>query len=333
MSDKIKFVCEPATSSGEWDQIVNASPQGTLFSESLYLAACGCDHEKFVIRQGQQIKAGLSVTYTEDRKRCGLDDLVIHNGLMFIPDTSRKSVRARIEQFEITEFIVDFLDNRFDAIKLALAPGFEDMRPFLWHNYHDPVPSRRFILNLRYTSYINISSLKGCDHHAFEQSECFRAMETLRQRHIRQAYRREAKINRVDSTARLIAYYRALMERQNDPVPENKLARMETLINTLLAEGKASVYEVHDHSSEVIYTVVYGWDHKRAYYLFGAGHPEINEPFQGTFAHWGAFMDLANSVGKHEVDLEGVNSPQRGWFKLSLGGDLRPYYHVCKGRQ
>ena len=28
------------------------------------------------------------------------------------------------------------------------------------------------------------------------------------------------------------------------------------------------------------------------------------------------------------VDLEGVNSPNRGWFKLSLGGDLSQYFKV-----
>ena len=286
----------------------------------------------FFVRQGQQIKASLSVIHTEDRKGCRLDDLVIHNGLMFIPDDTQKPVRTRSERFELTEFVIDFLSHRYDSIELALAPGFEDMRPFLWYNYHDPNPGRKFILNLRYTSYIDIGSLKGCDH-TFEESECFRAMETLRQRHIRQAHKKEAKVNRADSASRLITYYRALMERQGDPASESKLARMETLINTLLAKGKAAVYEVQNHLSEAVYTVVYGWDRKRAYYLFGAGHPETSEPYQGTFAHWGAFVDLANRIGKCEVDMEGVNSPQRGWFKLGFGGDLRPYYQVYKCKQ
>jgi len=26
--------------------------------------------------------------------------------------------------------------------------------------------------------------------------------------------------------------------------------------------------------------------------------------------------------------MEGVNSPHRGWFKLSFGGDIRPYYQI-----
>jgi hypothetical protein len=35
--------------------------------------------------------------------------------------------------------------------------------------------------------------------------------------------------------------------------------------------------------------------------------------------------------GKKEVDLEGVNSPHRGWFKLSFGGTLESYWQVKLG--
>jgi hypothetical protein len=35
--------------------------------------------------------------------------------------------------------------------------------------------------------------------------------------------------------------------------------------------------------------------------------------------------------GINEVDMEGVNSPQRGWFKLSKGGNCVPYYEVQNG--
>ena len=39
-------------------------------------------------------------------------------------------------------------------------------------------------------------------------------------------------------------------------------------------------------------------------------------------------MDLANRTKIGEVDMEGVNSPQRGWFKLGFGGNLLPYYQI-----
>ena len=30
----------------------------------------------------------------------------------------------------------------------------------------------------------------------------------------------------------------------------------------------------------------------------------------------------------NKFDFEGVNSPNRGWFKLGFGGDLIPYYQI-----
>ena len=68
-------------------------------------------------------------------------------------------------------------------------------------------------------------------------------------------------------------------------------------------------------------------DHIRAYYLFGANDPGIRDQHTGTAVIWDAFRFL-NATGVKEVDLEVVNSPNRGWFKLSFGGELVPYYNL-----
>ena len=313
----------------EWDQIVDASNQGTLFSESPYLTACGRDFGLFVIRQGRQVKGALCLVYGDNRSTCELDDLVIHNGLMFVPDETKKPVRSRFERFEITEVVIDFLEKTFSRIELALAPDFEDLRPFIWHNYHETAAKKKFHLDLRYTSYVDVSTLKGMMDN-FEDSDCFRAMETLRQRHVREAKKKGAKMVMMPDASVFISYYRVLMERQGDPVTEEKLLRLEMLVNALQYKNKAAIYSVQNHLDEVVYIVVYGWDRKQAYYLFGAGHPEISEAYQGSYAHWCAFVDLANRIGVAQVDMEGVNSPKRGWFKLGFGGDLRPYYQIYK---
>ena len=330
MSKTAKYVFRPAASREEWDWIVSNSPQGTLFSESVYLDACGRDYDQIVIRQGDQIKAGLCMIRGADERSCELDDLVIHNGLLFVHDDTKKSVRARAERFDVTQATIDFLDTHYDHVELALSPAFEDMRPFLWHHYHETDVSLKYKLDLRYTSYLDISGLMG-EVVSFEETQCFRAMDTLRQRHVRDAIRRGAKVTAAASPSRLISFYQALMEGQGQEASPDKLQRMTGLIGGLVAAERAAVYEVFNEESVAVYTVVYGWDAKRAYYLFGAGHPEQSESYQGTFAHWSAFLDLAGGRGVREVDLEGTNSPQRGWFKLSFGGKLLPYYEVSLG--
>ena len=71
----------------------------------------------------------------------------------------------------------------------------------------------------------------------------------------------------------------------------------------------------------------FGWDNKRAYYIFGANDPAKRNGHTGTNVLWEAFYDLSK-MGINEVDLEGINSPKRGWFKLSFGGNIRPYYEI-----
>ena len=315
---------EPAV----WDRLIEHSPQGNLFCERSYLDLAGVRHRRYLIMQGNHVKAGVCTIQTEDGKNCHLDDLVIHNGLLFLPDHQKKAVKLRFEQFEITEFVINRMAEQFDTIELALAPQFEDMRPFLWHEYHNPDSRRRFKLDLRYTTYINIASLRSDKPE--EQTPAFQSMELLRQRHIREAGKRGGLVSHGKSGALLVDYYRQLMKRQGDTPSEDKLNRMENLVNGLLAAGRGGVYEVRNAADLVIYVVAYGWDTKRAYYLFGAGHPEISEPWQGTLAHWNAFINLARQYNISEVDMEGVNSPKRGWFKLGFGGNLKPYYQIYR---
>ena len=321
-----KFRWESDPEPEEWDRLVDLSPQGTLFCERLYLELAGVAYRLFLIKQGAHTKAGVVILPGPNGKSCRLDDLVIHNGLLFLPDPQKKPVKQRFEQFGLTEFVIKRLTDQFDTIELALAPQFEDLRPFLWHDYHDS--NGHFLLDLRYTSYVDISSLDGATEK--EQTVAFRSMEALRQRHIREAAKNGATVRRGEGSRLLIEYYRQLMLRQEERPSEEKLTCMERLVDGSLMAGRGAIYEVLNRAGVVIYVVVYGWDPKRAYYLFGAGHPEVSEPWQGTLAHWEAFKDLAQRLSIKEVDLEGVNSPKRGWFKLGFGGDLRPYYHVFK---
>ena len=76
----------------------------------------------------------------------------------------------------------------------------------------------------------------------------------------------------------------------------------------------------------------FGIDHNRAYFLFGANNPDLRNEHTGTAVLWDSFKLLC-SDGISEVDLEGINSPARGWFKLSFGGTLVPYFKLNWNRQ
>lgn len=330
---KPKLSLTQVTEQDDWDKMVISSPQGSLFSERFYLAATGCNPHLYFVKQGTgtEIKAGVVVVVSEDNRTCELDDLVIYGGILFNLDPKRQMVKRRHDEFQIAEFVIEQFSAIYNSIEFQLSPEFVDMRPFQWHRYHGE-NRFKFILNLRYTSRVDISCLRNFINNE-ENSPCFNNMETVRRYSIRQARKKGGRVKQVKNGDQLIDFYRLLMERQGEVLSFSKLSNMENVINALIKMERGSVYHALNPDGKVIYAICYGWDSKRAYYLFGAGHPDINEPWQGTIVHWEAFKDFAQRLNINEVDMEGVNSPQRGWFKLGFGGNLAPYFHVIKNEQ
>ena len=321
-----KYKLEKVYDLEEWDQFVGDSPQGTIFSYSGYLKLAVDDWGLYWIKKGDQIKAGLSLVINPQKNDIIIDDLVIHNGLMFSKDREQKETKARLARFEITEFVIEWMSEKFNNIELSLSPQTEDMRPYLWHNYHSPEVSEKFALDLRYTSYFDISDInKGKE----EETNIFRGLETLRQRNIREARRDGSQTVATGDGTMFVQYYALMMQEKNEPQDSDKLNRLKRLIDGLVEDQKAIVYLTKNKEGKNIYISVFGWDNKRAYYLFGAPVEGANERYKGTISFWDAYHDLAER-GINIVDLEGVNSPQRGWFKLSFGGELMPYYQVKK---
>ncbi|EJF06722.1 hypothetical protein ThvES_00011940 [Thiovulum sp. ES] len=319
-----KYRIEKATDLEKWDKLVDDSPQGTIFSNSIYLNSFGGKYEIFFVFKGNELKAGFPIILSE--QNIVLDELVIYGGILFYYDKTQKETKAKSERFEISEEIISFLDLNYKKIEIALSPKIEDLRPFLWHNYHG---EDKFIPDLRYTSYLNISSLKKFENE--EETENFKSLETLRQRNIREARKKEAKTYIDNSQSDLfIEYYKNLMISQNEKFENSKLINMKNLIDILVENNLANIYIVENSENVIQYITVFVWDNKRAYYLFGSPNPDGEERYKGTIAFWDSFIDLAKK-GISEIDLEGINSPSRGWFKLGFGGNIKAYYEVRKG--
>lgn len=312
----------------DWDALVRRSPQGTLFSERAYLQWTGHKHHLWWVRQGTELKAGVCLVVSDDERRCELDDLVIYGGLLFNTDPKRQLVKRRHDEFQIAEFVAEQLAIHYESLEIPLSPQFTDLRPFQWYRYHD-APEHQYALHLRYTSYLEIGGLREwCGNE--EDSPFFAEMETVRRYSVREAAKKGGSVDRCTDSRLLLSFYQNLMERQGEHQSAGKIAAMKGVMDGLLGAGRGALFHVLDTHGRVLYAVMYGWDEKRAYYLFGAGNTEVSTPWQGTLAHWEAFKYLAQTCALTEIDLEGVNSPQRGWFKLGFGGDLRPYYYARK---
>ena len=312
-----------------WDAFVGASEEGTVFSTSTYLANTGCRLGLYHCYNANELRAAVSVLESPDGENAIMDDLVIYGGLFFGPPMNDQSRSQRIsERFDVATFITAALANRYQAISFALAPSVTDVRPFLWHNYGKA--ENLFVVDVRYTSYVDIADFKLAEKP--EDIAVYVNASMARRQQIRYARRDGVVTEASENVGAFIDYYRMTMERQGVTVEENNLDQMALLVTGLINAGVARMFVSRTREGAPGSIAVYTFDNKRAYYLFGANDPALRDTPVGTAVLWDAFHALAGE-GITQIDLEGVNSPSRGWFKLSFGGTLVPYFKLNWSRQ
>jgi len=105
--------------------------------------------------------------------------------------------------------------------------------------------------------------------------------------------------------------------------------RLKHLISTLLSNKLAVMFECKDSSEKTTYMAIFSCFNNKATYMYGSPNKLNQRTFDGTYMLWESFKVLFEKYKIEEVDLEGVNSPFRGKYKLSFGGKLMTYYEVA----
>ena len=124
-----------------------------------------------------------------------------------------------------------------------------------------------------------------------------------------------------------IDFYREMMNNQSIVFKKDYYDNLYNLIDKLLLAKKAKMFLSSNAEGVAGSIAIFGLDSFRAHYLYGASNPNLRNDSIGTAVLWNAFQELS-SMNIKLVDLEGVNSPKRGWFKLSFGGELVPYFSI-----
>jgi len=297
-----------------WDQLVAASPDGTIFCTSVYLSALDVTAEVYVVRKGQEPVALVLLAS---------HDFVIYSGVMHIPQQKKNRSQLYSDRYRINEFVAEELPARYATVEFQLPPSEVDIRAYQWYRYGEEAP--KYAIDVRYTSVIDITGFRETD--VLEETPLFAETSVSRKQEIR--YARRAGVTteeRFDPDA-FTQLYARVFNRQSLTVDETARREMHALLTALETAGKGRMFAAYTAEGALGSMAYFAVDEKRAYYLFGANDPEYRRQHVGSAVIWEALPVLARA-GIDEVDLEGINSPHRGWFKLSFGGDIRPYYRV-----
>jgi hypothetical protein len=318
-----KYRIEEVTDLERWDKLVEDSPQGTIFSLSTYLNSFGGRYEIFFVFKGEELRGGVALVV--DKKSAILDDFIIYNGLLFNKPTNKQNRSQQIsEQFRVSEFVAEELLNRYENLEIALHPIIVDIRSFLWINYgKENLP--KYTPDVRYTSYLDISDFDK----KLENRGAFQNSSTARRQEIRYGIKKGVETIESQDLNLFVDFYKSTISEDEIIEKGEKVEHLQNLLKALLENSMGKMFFSKTADGDIGSSAFFGIDNKRAYYLFGANEPKLRNKHTGTAVLWSAFETLKN-IGVSEVDLEGINSPHRGWFKSSFGGDIRTYYEIRK---
>ena len=298
-----------------WDAWVEQSPQGTVFCKSTFLQSLNARFRLYTVVANTQVIAVLPLL-EDDAGQVVRYPFTPYQGILFLPRTSTSPHRRVVDEFRITEFLINELTARYQRIDLALSWQFADLRPFLWHN-HGVAGAPHFVVQPRYTALLDLRSL--------DASSYLQSVRACR----RQELRKAGKLQ-VSEHADLDAFsllYASTFSRQGINVDAQRLQLVRSIANSAIRNGygRLSACTTADGVGAMNLFV---YDSKRAYYLFAANDPALRNTGASTRLMFDSILE-AKQRGLDELDFVGVNSPARGDFKLSFNTRLQLYFELC----
>jgi hypothetical protein len=299
-----------------WDALVEASPQGNVFSKTAFLQSMGAPFTCHVVTNPQgEVLAGAAIIKDGELMARAPFAFTPHQGILFAGSVAQLVAQKRLStEFRITTFMIKALLDVYPNFSMSLSPFFKDLRPFLWHNYsQEELP--KFEIKHRYTGHVNLQD--------FELAKFLSNVRTVR----RQEYKKsQVQIQKTEDLPLFISLYQKTFERQGIVIDLNTLTLVRGICEQAMSNGYGylSAANVEGRVASMAFFVS---DRRCAYYLFGANDPAMREANASSKLLLDN-MNLSAQKGLQCFDFVGVNSPQRGDYKLSFNAELAPYHEV-----
>lgn len=298
-----------------WNKFETYSPQSSIYSSLDSIKVFKKNLVLFAISKGEEIK---SLVYLHIENKKVLSEPLIYSGILFQPQKNQKNCRYIAEKFRLTEIFIDQILREYEDIDINLHYNVKDIRAFQWFNYHE-IKKPKFKTEVRYTSLITLKN-KSLE-------DIFSNLDDVKKRDIKKCLENNNFSINYDLNLEMLKNLYIKTMKKNDPsFLDKNLDIIMSFLEKIYSNGKAFQTNLI-FNNKIIYSNFFSLHNNTACYLYGAGDVDVTERLGGTYSLWKA-IEQCYSRKMDFVDLEGVNSPQRGSFKLSFGGNLTSYYNV-----
>lgn len=302
------------SNNAEWNELIACSKQYSPFLRDAYLKILGFSTVKYLVYRKKKVFAGICIPISDETgEACSFVPFAPYQGILY--STSEDSYTDYHNNLEATEILLDYIYEEGDMKKVGFCNSYkvEDIRSIQWHHYHEPCLGQ-YNLKIWYTTVVQLDDSIRCN------------ISKRRKRDYEIAKNKNELVYCVSNDLEpFIKLYDLTFKRQNIELDKQTLNKVKKITEYSLGCGIGELWYAKDKMGNYIDSTLFLYEKNVGYYLYGANDPSKRNMGGATFL----FLEQFSRMGKKgitEFDFIGINSPQRGDFKLSFGGKIKPYY-------
>ena len=247
----------------------------------------------------------------------------IYTPIIFRDNKNSSNAKKNLEKFEIVNFLYNYLTSNFKSFDITFDTFTNDIRPFLWSDFSNR--NKKIYTNVRYTSILD---LKKIDNENFLKTTFFKNFSNTMRQQYRYSSTKKFLFKEYFSKEVFMQLLSETLEMQKVEFEKDYYNKILNKLEILNSNGYARMFCIFNEREQPINTCIFGILNNSSSYMYSARSKIVdNKNYSGIYLLINCFNYL-KKLNVETVDLEGINSPQRGWFKLSFGGEIKNYYNV-----
>lgn len=239
-----------------------------------------------------------------------------------------KSTFKQIIIDENIKFILEYLDNNEEyKFSISTEPNQIDIRGINWALTYNENLTKSVKKETFYTGILNLEASLNLDDWMKKN------FSNLQKRTYKKGIMisdQVIKINYIPDNLKDI--FIEMFEAQGIYLSQSRLRRFNFIIENYVKKtcgiGNYMLFKKMSSDNNII-----GYDFfinfkKVSYYIYGVNKPELRKYSKPGF-HWSQYRENLIKLDIQKIDTCGVNSPNRGIFKTSLGSSVVPYWYFA----
>lgn len=302
-----------------WDKFIMNSASPNIFNHSIFLNSY--EVEKYFIYNNEEIYGAFSINRNKDSKIILPKDL-LYTPIIFKAFLNKPISSISSDKFSTIDTVVNYLSKEANSLEITFDHYTDDLRPFFWYNFNKKKEIFS-VSNIKYTSIIDLDKLEKKN---FETTHFFKNMSVRTRQSYRYSLNRKNYSFKEYFEINLIKdLIKETFKRQNKNFDFDLDFHLE-ILNKLYKKSLIKSYTCLE-KNKVKSIAVFGINNNLATYINGARLNNTSDDYSQVFLLIQSFIELKKK-GVKFIDLEGMNSPKRSFFKNGFGGVLKPYYTV-----